>query len=117
MYVLSLVWDCSGASHGPSTYVRIHTYVHTYIVYDSVSIYIGYDFEFSPALLVFGNETIHLCASVGLVNDCMEEDGEYMNFCLQTHNPVQTVAGHYSSAALVIEDNDSELESLYLVWY
>ena len=85
-----------------------------YVAYDSVSINIGHDFAFSPAVLVFGSQTTHLCASVSMVNDCMEEDSEYVNFCLQTDNPVQTVVGHYSSAALVIEDNDSE--SLYLLW-
>ena len=101
-----MFWDCSRASYGPS--------IRMYVAYDSVSIYIGHDFEFSPALLVFGSQTTHLCASVSMVNDCMEEGSEYVNFCLQTDNPVQTVVGHYSSTALVIEDDDSE--SLYLLW-
>ena len=68
----------------------------------------GFDFEFSPVLLVFENQAIHQCASISIVDDFLEEDSEYVNFCLRTDNP-QTVFGLHSSATVVIEDNDSEL--------
>lgn len=69
---------------------------------------IGLDFEFSPVLFVFESQMTHQCASVNIVNDCLEENSEYSNFCL-IDSSVRTVFGRYSSTTLVIEDNDGEL--------
>ena len=75
----------------------------------------GMDFALGPVLLVFGSQTTLRCASVNIVNDCVEENSEYSNFCLYVSNLVRAVFGRYNLTTLVIEDNDSELYTNTLI--
>ena len=78
-------------------------------LFQFVYTFAGFDFEFSTDSFVFESKITQLCTPVSILDDFLEEEREYVSFCLRIINPMRTVLGLYNSSTIVIEDNDSGL--------